>query len=176
MLINNESINFKEHVANNNDQRIKENANKISNAPSSLSLLSEADKMDHNSYNQSRDMISNNNNINNNINNNNINNNNINNNNINNNNINNNNINNNNINNNNNNNNNSNNNSNNSNNNNSFSQKNDEVEVYVENMLNELKNKIQNLSNNLLNKVENMEKSLEELENIMINYSNKPST
>ncbi|EAA15310.1 hypothetical protein [Plasmodium yoelii yoelii] len=36
----------------------------------------------------------------------------------------------------------------------------DNVEIYVENMLSELKNKMQNLSNNLLSKVDNMEKSI----------------
>ncbi|KJP87649.1 hypothetical protein AK88_02677 [Plasmodium fragile] len=51
--------------------------------------------------------------------------------------------------------------------------KSDDIEMYVENMLNELKGKMQNLSNNLLSKVDNMEKSLDELENAMLNFSNK---
>ncbi|SPJ10958.1 heat shock factor-binding protein 1 [Plasmodium sp. DRC-Itaito] len=47
----------------------------------------------------------------------------------------------------------------------------EELEIYVENMLNELKTKMQSLSDNLLNKVDNMEKYLDELENIMMNYT-----
>ncbi|ANQ08304.1 Heat shock factor binding protein [Plasmodium coatneyi] len=51
--------------------------------------------------------------------------------------------------------------------------KSDDIEMYVENMLNELKGKMQNLSNNLLSKVDNMEKSLDELEQAMLSFSNK---
>ncbi|GAB66484.1 heat shock factor binding protein 1 containing protein, partial [Plasmodium cynomolgi strain B] len=51
--------------------------------------------------------------------------------------------------------------------------KSDDIEMYVENMLNELKGKMQNLSNNLLSKVDNMEKSLDELEHTMLSFSNK---
>lgn len=47
----------------------------------------------------------------------------------------------------------------------------EELEIYVENMLNELKTKMQSLSDNLLNKVDNMEKYLDELENTMMNYT-----
>ncbi|GAW80977.1 heat shock factor-binding protein 1 [Plasmodium gonderi] len=54
--------------------------------------------------------------------------------------------------------------------------KSDDIEMYVENMLNELKGKMQNLSNNLLSKVENMEKSLEDLETAMLNFSNQTDT
>ncbi|SBT35240.1 heat shock factor-binding protein 1, putative (HSBP) [Plasmodium ovale wallikeri] len=49
--------------------------------------------------------------------------------------------------------------------------KTDDVEMYVENMLNELKGKMQNLSNSLLNKVDSMEKSLDDLENTLANFS-----
>ncbi|CAG9476830.1 heat shock factor-binding protein 1, putative [Plasmodium vivax] len=51
--------------------------------------------------------------------------------------------------------------------------KSDDIEMYVENMLNELKGKMQNLSNNLLSKVDNMEKSLDELEHAMLSFSSK---
>ncbi|KAI4838332.1 heat shock factor-binding protein 1 [Plasmodium brasilianum] len=51
--------------------------------------------------------------------------------------------------------------------------KTEQLEMFVENMLNELKSKMQNLSNNLLSKVDSMEKSLDDLENIMIDFSNK---